>query len=400
MPTKGLVSVVIPVYNRIDTIEKAVESVQKQTYKNVEIIIIDDGSTDGTDDMLKKLAESENNIRIFIQDHKGANAARNFGIEKSNGEFIAFQDSDDEWLPDKLEKQIRYMEEERLAACYCPFYLYSLNEKQIFPEDYQNRKKYEQELMKVLKCYNVVSTQTLVIRRHIVSEVGIFDEDMPRFQDYEYVIRIIQKKKIGYISEPLVKVFRTKNSISTDEKKLKDAEIKLLVKHKDFFNIETCLKSRLKEKINELDERELIARARKWDAFLKKFFPQGEIDVMETVCELLYQENRLRYRCWLKEYELRIERLISHEFVIYGAGTVGKRVLLELLDKGLKPQCVLVTKKEEQNELYGIPVCALDEWNGKNKEVLIGVSLGLQDELISNLLQLGYTNYFRYPDIG
>lgn len=400
MLTKGLVSVVIPVYNRIDTIEKAVESVRKQTYKNVEIIIIDDGSTDGTDDMLKKLAESENNIRIFIQDHKGANAARNFGIEKSKGEFIAFQDSDDEWLPDKLEKQIRYMEEKHLAVCYCPFYLYGLNEKQIFPEDYQNRKKYEQELIQVLKCYNVVSTQTLVIRRHIISDVGIFDEDMLRFQDYEYVIRIIQKKHIGYISEPLVKAFRTKNSISTDEKKLKDAEIRLLMKHRDFFDMETCLKSRLKEKISKLDEKELMVQTKKWNVFLKKFFPQGEIDVKEIVCELLYQENRLRYHSWLKEYELRINRLKSHEFVIYGAGTVGKRVLLELLDKNLKPQCILVTKKEETNELYGIPICALEEWDGKNQEVLIGVSLGLQDELISNLLQLGYTNYFRYPDKG
>lgn len=400
MTTKELVSVVIPVYNRIDTIEKAVESVRRQTCKNVEIIIIDDGSTDGTYNILKKLEKTENSIRIFTQEHKGANAARNLGIEKSKGEFIAFQDSDDEWLPDKLEKQIRYMEEKHFDVCYCPFYLYSSNEEQIFPRDYQDKQKYEQELIKILRCCNVVSTQTLVIRRNIISEVGIFDEDMPRYQDYEYVIRIIQKKKIGYISKPLVKVFRTKNSISNDDKKLKNAEIKLLVKHKNFFDMEACLKSRLTEKIRELDEKELMEQAEKTDAFLKRFFPYGEIDIKEIMCGLLYQEKRLRYHSCLKEYEMRVERLKSQEFVIYGAGTVGKRVLRELLDRNLRPQCILVTKKEGQDELYGIPVCALEEWNGKNQEILIGVSLGLQDELIHNLLQSGYTNYFRYPDKG
>lgn len=400
MTTKGLVSVVIPVYNRIDTIEKAVESIRRQTCKNVEIIIIDDGSADGTYNILKKLEKTENSIRIFTQEHKGANAARNLGIEKSKGEFIAFQDSDDEWLPDKLEKQIRYMEEKHFDVCYCPFYLYSSNEEQIFPRDYQDKQKYEQELIKILRCCNVISTQTLVIRRNIISDVGIFDEDMPRYQDYEYVIRIIQKKKIGYISKPLVKVFRTKNSISNDDKKLKDAEIKLLAKHKNFFDMEACLKSRLTEKIRELDEKELMEQAEKTDAFLKRFFPYGEIDIKEIMCRLLYQEKRLRYHSCLKEYEMRVERLKSQEFVIYGAGAVGKRVLRELLDKNLKPQCILVTKKQDQDELYGIPVCALEEWNGKNQEILIGVSLGLQDELIHNLLQSGYTNYFRYPDKG
>lgn len=109
MDEKVLVSVVIPVYNRADTIKRAVESVLEQTYKNVEIIIIDDGSTDGTIDQLKELEQMESSIRVFKQDHKGANAARNLGIEKARGGFIAFQDSDDEWLPSKLEKQICYI---------------------------------------------------------------------------------------------------------------------------------------------------------------------------------------------------------------------------------------------------------------------------------------------------
>lgn len=391
-----LVSVVIPVYNRADTIERAVKSVLTQTYKNIEVIIVDDGSTDGTLEILKRLEEEK--IKVFTQNHKGANAARNFGIKKSKGEFISFQDSDDEWLPDKLEKQIVYMLKNRYEVCYCPFFFIEAEGSRIIPEHYEDKYIYETNVIEVLKRYNVISTQTLVISKNVIHDVGIFDEEMPRYQDYEYVIRIIQKKNIGYVNKPLVKVYRTGNSISNDERKRVDAEIKLLEKHSKFLDVEWYLKNKLEQDICSLKKRELNEMIDSINGILMNSLTNRIINVYKILNDILFDQYRLQKKSCKKEYQERIKRLCSCEFAIYGAGVVGKKIFYELFQKGLKPQCFLVTEEEKQDILYGIPVVPLAKWDGKSREVIIGVSLELQDELIKNLIKMGYVNYFRYSD--
>lgn len=390
-----LVSVIIPAYNRMETIERSVNSVLNQTYKNIEIIVVDDGSIDDTLKMVEHL--NIGNMKILKQDHRGANVARNLGISVAKGEFIAFQDSDDEWISDKLEKQIIYMLECGYEACYCPFFLYEEDHNRVvFPSGYQDKQKYEKDLLEVLKVRNVISTQTLVIHRNIVSDVGIFDEKIPRCQDYEYVIRIIQKKKIGYINEPLVKVYRTDNSISNDDDKQKEANIILLRKHEDFFNIELCLENSFKYDINGLNEIELKKEIKRIDQYLKKTLNKRKVNIYKVVMEALLKKYIFDGSC-SREYELRVNRLKSHEFAIYGAGKIGKQVYLELSHKNLIPQCFLVTERQKDDELFGIPILELAQMKNKNLEIIIGVSQYLQFSLIENLIQEGYRNYFRYP---
>ena len=121
MYKEALVSVVIPVYNREDTIQRAVDSVLNQTYSNIEVLVVDDGSKDNSLEMLKKY-HNDNRVKIFCQEfNQGANAARNRGIREAKGEYIAFHDSDDEWLPDKLEKQIKRMEYGDFHVSFCAF---------------------------------------------------------------------------------------------------------------------------------------------------------------------------------------------------------------------------------------------------------------------------------------
>ena len=409
---RPLVSVVIPVYNRMDTIERSINSVLNQTYKNIEIIVIDDGSIDDTLKIIEHLSISD--IKVLKQNHRGANAARNLGISAAKGEFIAFQDSDDEWLPNKLEKQITYMlrssfsnfkigiQDKKVGlrssyeACYCPFFLYEGSHNGVFFSDYQDKQKYERDLLEMLKVRNVISTQTLVIHRNIISDVGIFDEEMPRCQDYEFVIRIIQKKKIGYINEPLVKVYRTDNSISNDEAKQKEANIILLRKYEDFFNIELCLENIFKYNINGLNETELKKEVERIDQYLKKTLNKRKVNVYKVAMETLIQKYIFNGSC-SREYELRINRLKSYEFAIYGAGKIGKQVYLELSQKNLIPKCFLVTNRQGEDELFGIPILELAQMKNKNLEIIIGVSQYLQFSLIENLIREGYMNYFRYP---
>ncbi|MCI9381684.1 MAG: glycosyltransferase [Dorea sp.] len=391
---RPLVSVVIPVYNRMDMIERSINSVLNQTYKNIEIIVIDDGSIDDTLKIIEHLSISD--IKVLKQNHRGANAARNLGISAAKGEFIAFQDSDDEWLPNKLEKQITYMLRSSYEACYCPFFLYEGSHNGVFFSDYQDKQKYERDLLEMLKVRNVISTQTLVIHRNIISDVGIFDEEMPRCQDYEFVIRIIQKKKIGYINEPLVKVYRTDNSISNDEAKQKEANIILLRKYEDFFNIELCLENIFKYNINGLNETELKKEVERIDQYLKKTLNKRKVNVYKVAMETLIQKYIFNGSC-SREYELRINRLKSYEFAIYGAGKIGKQVYLELSQKNLIPKCFLVTNRQGEDELFGIPILELAQMKNKNLEIIIGVSQYLQFSLIENLIREGYMNYFRYP---
>ena len=114
-----LVTVIIPVYNRAFTIRRAIDSVLDQSYKELELIIVDDCSLDNTVQIVKSYRDKRINL-ICLPKNCGANTARNTGLRAAKGEYIAFQDSDDEWFKEKLEIQIEYMEKTRKKVCYCP----------------------------------------------------------------------------------------------------------------------------------------------------------------------------------------------------------------------------------------------------------------------------------------
>lgn len=107
MTAEPLVSAIIATYNRADIVGEAIESILGQTYKNMEVLVVDDGSTDGTHEALRRFG---NRIRVVRQENAGPGAARNRGIEVARGELIAFLDSDDIWMPTKLERQVRLLE--------------------------------------------------------------------------------------------------------------------------------------------------------------------------------------------------------------------------------------------------------------------------------------------------
>lgn len=391
-----LVSVVIPVYNRADTIKRAVDSVLCQTYKNIELIVVDDGSEDGTVNILEQMDKEK--VQIVTQNHRGANAARNLGIKRSKGELVAFQDSDDEWLPDKLESQIAYMAANDYKACYCPFFSYTDGKHaEIFPADYKDQQKYEEHLPDLLRTYNVVSTQTLVIHRDIILDVGFFDEEMPRLQDYEYVIRIIQKRRMGYINTPLVKVYRSDDSISKDEVKLKEAGLKLLKKHGAFFDIQSYFWNVFGKSIGELSESEVNRKIEEMDNYLSAYLHNADINIYKIAAEYLNHAYMSSKEFSREEYEMRIGKLQSGKFAIYGAGVIGKKICCDLQKKGLKPRCFLVTEKKHADELCGIPVVGLGGLEERGLEIIIAVSQNLQLELARNLIDRGCTNYFRCP---
>lgn len=396
--TVPLVSVVLPVYNREETIGRAISSVLNQSYQNIELIVVDDCSNDNS---LKVICEfQDERIRVIaLKRNLGANAARNKGIMEARGEYVAFQDSDDEWDKDKLQLQIKDMLSRNLLASFCAHRLIDSVRENIIPNDYDNKEKYETELADVLANHNVISTQTLVVRKDIFRIIGDFDEEMPRLQDYEFVIRLVQREKIGYIAQPLVSVYRTQISISTNTEALQQAIILLLKKHGDFLDKESLISLFWDTELNELDLGEttrLYANCVQFQNMLAKDNIY-DVNITEYVVERLAQKYCLNNHLKKKLYEHRMSELESDNFVLYGTGYVAQKICRELKDKSIYPRGFLVTKNKKEEAINGIPVYTVEEWNNRDILVVVGVALTLQNEIVDTLICKGYKHIFCYP---
>lgn len=224
------VSVIIPTYNREKIISDSISSVLNQTYKNFELIIVDDCSTDNTVDVVKKI----NDPRIVIlrqPKNMGACAARNRGIDESRGSIIAFQDSDDLWNERKLERQISELYKNRADITFCAAQRTMNGVTEFLPEvrgsGFIDKRK--------LQTKSIVSTQMLVGFSECF-KTEKFDVRFPRYQDYDLVIRLAEKYKFYYVDEPLVSILVQSDSITNDSKKLITARKLLIEKYADLMD--------------------------------------------------------------------------------------------------------------------------------------------------------------------
>ncbi len=219
-----MISVIIPTYNRKEVLLRAIDSVLQQTWPDLECIIVDDGSTDGTQEAVQSLADER--IRYVRQDNRGACAARNRGVELAKGEIIAFQDSDDVWHVDKLQRQMALLEEKQADVVVCEMHRVGENEAR---QDwhYQPVGWITQEM---LLRESLCSTQCILGRAEVFRDMR-FDETMPRLQDWDLMLRIVGAWRVYKSPDVLVDVYLQQDSISNQPKKLLDALIKLYCKH-------------------------------------------------------------------------------------------------------------------------------------------------------------------------
>lgn len=226
-----LVSIIIPTFNRKDTILKSLQSILNQTHKNIEVIIVDDGSTDETYRLFEKQTDKRINFYRY-EKNQGACYARNYGFSKSNGVYIAFHDSDDEWVPSKLEEQLHELKKNNYDFIFCGMTRIKGNNKYYFPmtKFNENGDVLHQQLMQ-----NHISTQTMLMKREVLEKVN-FDITFKRFQDWDFSLQVILNNfKIGYLEEPLVISEVQKNSISANIKTSLAYE-HLYEKYKDLYN--------------------------------------------------------------------------------------------------------------------------------------------------------------------
>jgi len=198
-----LVSVILPTFNRAKLVSRAINSVLNQSYINLECIVIDDGSIDNT----KQIVNSINDGRIIYlqhQENRHASAARNTGIKHAKGEFIAFLDDDDEWLPEKLEKQITFIGQlpRKIGMIYCWMDYYK--DEKLINEHHPTIKG--SVFPMVLDEQRLGGCPTLLIRKEVLANIGEFDESIRRGNDGDLIRRICNKYEVDFVPEVLVKV--------------------------------------------------------------------------------------------------------------------------------------------------------------------------------------------------
>ena len=192
------ISVIIPTNNRSNFIKNALSSAQKQTFKDFEIIIVDDGSCDET---YKVISNFNSNIRYIYQPNCGVSSARNMGIQNSRGKLIAFLDSDDLWHPEKLQKQYDFLENNKaINICYTGSYWIRNREKVNPPKRYAPRSG--NIFQHILDCCFVGASFT-ILRRELFDKYGLFDESLPVCEDHDLWIRLAINEAFHYINEPL-----------------------------------------------------------------------------------------------------------------------------------------------------------------------------------------------------
>ncbi|OQX86413.1 MAG: hypothetical protein B6D55_06150 [Candidatus Omnitrophica bacterium 4484_70.2] len=208
---KITVSVIITTFNRPIFLEKALKSVVNQTYKNIEIIIIDDGSTIDNYKIVKKFYKEKIRINYLkLKKNSGAPYARNFGIKVSNGKYICFLDDDDEWLPEKLQKQIEKFKNipENVALLYTGGYI--KNAKGEIIETFRPAR--EGKVLKFLLEENFIPFSSVMIKKKCFQNTGMFDTKLYSCQDWDLWIRISSKHyEIDFVEEYLTTI--TKHSL-------------------------------------------------------------------------------------------------------------------------------------------------------------------------------------------
>jgi glycosyltransferase involved in cell wall biosynthesis len=345
-----LISIVMPTFNRGNIIERAINSVINQTYSNWELFIVDDASIDNTKEITSKYINADPRIQ-FISNiiNKGANACRNQGAAIANGKYIAFIDSDNQWYPNKLLKQV-----EVLNANLNISFVYS--KEKVVNEEYIKivpQKAYPpDELKRILPNKNVVDTSTVIISKGCFNSVGGFDEMMPRLQDWELFFRtvVVYGHKGVCIDEVLNTNVLQEDSISKNDKKYIDAIFYMLKKHNSYFN-DADLISQIVNSIKGEGEY-LLHRVRE--------VYSNDLSVMTNILEkVIYglqnkqRQFELLYRWRLRDKNEIYKEIQNKSIAIYGLGKWGELLYKDL--KGVSAQVVFGIDREVE-QFYDLPV--------------------------------------------
>lgn len=308
---KGLVSIIIPAWNSENYIKESIDSALSQTYKNIEIIVIDDGSTDNTKKVINDYIKSRKIYYIF-QPNKGLAGARNTGILSAKGEYIALLDSDDLFLPKKIQKQVEALEKNPdFSVCYCDLLHFTEREPRQF---FHHRYSYPSgNLFGELLKKQFINPLTVIIKKTVFDTYGIFDENLKRSEDWELWLRFAHAGiKFLHLKEILA-YYRIRNagnlSSIESEPQMKEKNLEIFLNLKKKMSSEELIKYNFYTTLNNLRKKlslsylmigEKKKALEKYPSFILKLiitiFPDNFLRLTLIVI------RKLKHRSLLKKY--------------------------------------------------------------------------------------------------
>lgn len=238
-----LVSAIITTHNRKELLHLAIESVLKQNYQNIECIVVDDASDDGTKEYIKEYIATGKIKYIYIpnSESKGGNYARNLGIKNASGKYVAFLDDDDEWLPEKITEQMEEVQkDDEVGFVYCGTIVEKNMDKSTrVPQEITHEKYEEGDLSKTVLVHIICNTSTILVKKEELEKIHGFDENLKFWQEYEMCIRLLQNTKAKLVRKNLVlyRIFEgDKNRLSNKIDGWEKAVAYILNKHKELYS--------------------------------------------------------------------------------------------------------------------------------------------------------------------
>ena len=215
-----IISIIVSIYNSDKTLSQMIESVLNQTYKDFELILINDGSTDNSLDVIKKYAKKDNRIVTIDKKNSGLTKSLNIGLKKAKNKYIARIDADDIWYPTKLEKQIEFLEQNQDYTLVGTVYNeIDENGKIIYKKQRTPLLITDEEIRKNIVRFNPFFHSSVMFKKEVLETVGFYNEELKYTQDYEFWIRIMSKYKVVNLSEILASRRYGKDMISIKKEK-------------------------------------------------------------------------------------------------------------------------------------------------------------------------------------
>lgn len=397
---ESLVSIVLPTYNRKEMVKNAIKSVVHQTYQNWELIVVDDASMDDISGTVNEFKDA----RIhYTRNEKnlGSNYSRNRGASLATGDYIAFLDSDNEWMPEKLEKQIAEFEKRKeLELVFCKIHIKDGEDEREVPNEEI------QDLKEIMVYRNVVDTNSALMKKDAFERVGRFDERITRLQDWDLFFRfiVVYEYPVLFLDECLDINYISPDSISKNNWKLFDSMTYFMIKYEKWYNSMSAIGRHVAMMLHEArndaeynyayrKKLELISRN---DNLLNEYIQQKEGKTRQ------FDEKQIaeKYKSWYqnlynwKRRNARQGSIVSNylkenkikSVAIYGLGKWGELIYEEAKDV---EEIYLCGIDEKKKEFHGIPIKRkCDELN--EIEVII-ISVFMEYEAIKlELEKIGY----------
>jgi len=268
-----MISVIIPTYNRKEKLPRCIGSVLGQSYRNIEVLVVDDASADGTEELFRDISDPR--LRYLrYETNRGACYARNYGAEHACGELLAFQDSDDVWHPDKLKKQYEYLLSEGADLCFCGMNRMSERGSRFY---YPVHPFHKEHALEEFLAENRASTQTMLMYQAVWERLR-FDENIRRYQDWDFGIRAAERFSLCYLPEALVESAVGDDSISARVKSYPHL-LYLHDKHEELYRqypgSEAVMNRRLGKRVHHTDPALAAAHFRKSFGLSRSLYDLG-----------------------------------------------------------------------------------------------------------------------------